>query len=516
MGPLAEFVRMAEANKLPRGSVLIVEALDRLTREQCRIATTFILQILNAGVSIATTTPEHIFLHDNYNDMTDILIIVVLLSRGHEESATKSKRVGEAWAEKRKNAAVKKLTAMCPAWLKLREDRSGFDEIKDHADTVRRIFRMATDGYGIFRICRALNTEKVPTFGRESRKGRQWYESYVTRILHNRSVMGEYQPCRRDGYKSIPAGDPIKNYYPPVVTEAEFIAARRAIDSRQVGYKRTGKDVPNIFGKLIKNARDGMGWLYIPAKKKSPIARLEPVGGRGGSSVPLSIRYADLEGAFLRFLREVSAADLTDKPKPNKAADLEWKIGDLKARVGVLEGRKRTARVEELNSLCDTINEWKGELAQLEKELESEKHPTDAGAILADATGVIDLLATDPEHYRTKLKQLLHLLVAEMWLLVFEFQRKGSRDRTMTDRAAVLQVHFKSGHFRSILLGRSNRDGHAPYLPLCGWTTQTRGGAWAREGGTIIADLRTFRKEGGDLVKLLGEELEKEFRELPC
>jgi DNA invertase Pin-like site-specific DNA recombinase len=336
VGPLAEFLKLVEEGKVPRGSVLIVESLDRLTREAVRTAVKFILSILDAGVSIATTQPVYIFQHDGTNDMGDIMFAVGVLCRGHEESATKSTRVGKAWADKRKKAATTKMTASCPAWLELREDRTGFRILDAQADTVRLIFRLAADGYGVFRITRKLNADKVPTMGNKpKKKAKQWYESYIIRILNSRSVLGEFQPCTRDGTKSVPQGDPLRDYYPAIIREADFVAARRAIDSRALGFKRTGKDIPNIFGKLIRNARDGSGWLYIPAKKKAPIPRLEPVGGRNGTSQPLSMRYPQLESAFLEFLEEITADDLTGKQKISKAAEIEWKIRDLTKRIDI-------------------------------------------------------------------------------------------------------------------------------------------------------------------------------------
>src|SRR5262249_59367400 len=94
---LATFLKMVEAGKVRRGSYLIVENLDRLTREHVRAAVTLFLSILEQGVSIVTTSPERVFRHDS-DDMTDVIIAVVELSRGHSESSTKSDRVSKAWA----------------------------------------------------------------------------------------------------------------------------------------------------------------------------------------------------------------------------------------------------------------------------------------------------------------------------------------------------------------------------------------------------------------------------------
>src|SRR5262245_26570368 len=56
---LASFLRLVESGKVPRGSsYLVVESLDRLTREHVRAAASLFLSILEQGVSIVTTTPE--------------------------------------------------------------------------------------------------------------------------------------------------------------------------------------------------------------------------------------------------------------------------------------------------------------------------------------------------------------------------------------------------------------------------------------------------------------------------
>lgn len=473
---MAEFLKLVEDGKVPKGSVLIVESLDRLTREDITTALKFFMGILDAGVNIATTSPEYLFRYDDKsNRMQDIMLAVVVLCRGNEESAMKSKRIGEAWASKRQKAKAGPITATCPAWLKLRDDRSGFEIIEDKADTVRKIFQLAADGYGVFRITRKLNQDCTPTMGNKpGRQARQWYESYVIRILSSRAVLGEYQPCTRDDKnRSVPQGDAVANYYPPIVCEADFVAARRAIDSRALGFKRTGKDIPNIFGRLIRNARDGGGFLYIPPKKKSPIARLEPVGGRNGASAPLSFRYRDLEEAFLSYLKEVTVEDLTGKQRVSKADQIEYEVKDLKKRIDILESRMETD--DDLGGLLDKLKGWKAKMRTLEKELEAERNPTDEGRVLEEVKGVIDLIQENPEHYRTKLKQLLHLIVSEMWLLVFEYKGHGSRDREITMRAAVLQIHFKAGHFRSI------------------WVEYD--GAFHLEGKHVLADLRTYRDE---------------------
>lgn len=462
-GPLADLVKLAEAGRLAKGSVLLVESLDRLTREQVRTAVKFFLSLLDLGITIVTTNPEYVYSPDGTRDTQDIIIAVVTLSRANEESERKSERCGAAWANLRTKLAETggRITRTCPAWLTFDEDAQGFKIVKEAAKTVRKIFELATHGYGSMRIARQLNKDAVPTIGS---KAKQWYETYIIAILNSRAVIGEFQPCRRVDGKRATAGDPVKDYYPSILTISEFVAARKAIDSRATGTVkkigvggRTGKNVPNIFGKLLKNPRDGGGFLYVGPKNKSPLARLEPVGGRVGACLPLAMRYSVVEDAFLKFLTEVKPEDLTGQKIETPADDLAAKLSDLTRRIEKLQATVDTT--ENYDFLVSTLRRWEGERKEVAERLEQLKHETPETSTLADAQDLVKLLATteDKEDIRTRIKQAVRTIISEIWLLVYEYEAVGSRSRTRGKRAAVLQVHFKSGQFRKIMVNGDGR-----------------------------------------------------------
>src|SRR5262245_28719381 len=88
---LGAFLKLANQGRIPRGSFLIIENLDRLTREDERTAIRLWLDILDAGISIVQLKPETVFRHER-SDMTDIIRAIIELSRGHSESRMKSER----------------------------------------------------------------------------------------------------------------------------------------------------------------------------------------------------------------------------------------------------------------------------------------------------------------------------------------------------------------------------------------------------------------------------------------
>src|SRR5689334_8961723 len=60
-GRLGAFLQEVREGRVPRGSVLIVENLDRLSRDHVRAALNLFLSILEAGITIVTTSPEQVF-----------------------------------------------------------------------------------------------------------------------------------------------------------------------------------------------------------------------------------------------------------------------------------------------------------------------------------------------------------------------------------------------------------------------------------------------------------------------
>src|SRR4029078_9896368 len=99
------------------------ESLDRLSRQEVRKSLSLFLDLLNAGINIVTLGDGREYTAEKADEI-DLMSSLIVMSRAHEESVTKSFRVGAAWAKKRLLARQtgQPLTAMCPAWLTLRHD----------------------------------------------------------------------------------------------------------------------------------------------------------------------------------------------------------------------------------------------------------------------------------------------------------------------------------------------------------------------------------------------------------
>src|SRR5262249_15191350 len=121
---LAAFLRLVEKGKIPRGSFLIIEALDRLTREHVRAGLMLCLGLIEKGVRIVQLSPTELT-YDEKADEMSLMLMIVELARGHRESKRKSDLIGPAWRKKKQAARDSKkiVTDRLPAWVEVKGDK---------------------------------------------------------------------------------------------------------------------------------------------------------------------------------------------------------------------------------------------------------------------------------------------------------------------------------------------------------------------------------------------------------
>lgn len=220
-GALAGFLLAVNTGRVVSGSVLLVENLDRLSRAELSISVALFLQIVNAGVDIVTLVDGKIYTQKQL-DMTNLIISIAILSRGHEESATKSFRVRDAYLRKvvkaRELDGKFRITKLGPAWLRANA-KGGWDIIPEHAAVVQEIYRLYEEGFGKWRIAGILNERGLKSFAR----GKSWNASYIANILTSPAVVGTFRPGHWIGgrHRYI-EGQDIPNYFPPVINKALF------------------------------------------------------------------------------------------------------------------------------------------------------------------------------------------------------------------------------------------------------------------------------------------------------
>ena len=261
-GRLGEFIRRVEDHAVPIPHTLICESLDRLNRQSPLDALLPFIGLINAGITLVTLTDGQRFTRQSMaNDGgLRLLTSLIVMLRAHEESATKSKRVGAAWERKRREAHSHKLTKTCPAWLRLSPDRSNFEVIQERAAVVRTIFEQTANGIGKGSLAARLNAAGVPPF-----RGKQgWHASYIQKLVAGDAVVGVYQPHRFERGRRMPTGEPVPDYFPSIVEPDLHRKAQAAVITRRSGAAgRKGASFRNILGGVAKCGACGAGMSYL-------------------------------------------------------------------------------------------------------------------------------------------------------------------------------------------------------------------------------------------------------------
>lgn len=311
-GALGQFIKLAESGKIESGSILIVESLDRISRDKPLDAINLFTSILRFGVEIVTLQDRKHYTEKSVNDnIADLYISIGVMVRANEESETKSKRVHDAWNRKRKNVDDKKLSGMCPPWMVLNDDKKGFTLIPENVAIIQRIFNMMDAGMGTNAIIRTLNDEGVEPLG----TAKSWSPGIIQTFFRRKSVIGEYQPHRLIDGKRVPEGEPIKDYYPRIIEDDQYYRVMKARDERRTfGRGRKGKKFSNLFTGFSRCAVCGGAMYYkdhMTTTKKGNGTYLYCVNAtRNMCTNSVRHRYEKVEPAILNILRELNVGEM--------------------------------------------------------------------------------------------------------------------------------------------------------------------------------------------------------------
>ena len=336
-GVLSAFLKALTAGDIPSNSVLLVESLDRLSRDQISSALTQFLTILEHGIEIVTLADRQIYTKAIINQNPGQLFVSLgIMMRANDESEMKSKRITAVWEHKRSIAATKPITSICPAWLQMSKSTGHFVEIPEKVAVVRQIFSMCITTCGLYAIARHLNDQTVPVFGR----AKFWHMSYINKILSNRAVLGEFQPKKRvDGRPSV-VGDPITDYFPRIISDQEFNLARAALAGRSSGASgRKGKSFTNLFSGLLFCASCGSRIMLKDRGDGSNSAKTY-VCSRQHAKADCSMsewRQDQVESTLLRHLGDIDFSSLEGSSLRSKKVELTNEITSLGIEIADVE-----------------------------------------------------------------------------------------------------------------------------------------------------------------------------------
>lgn len=397
-GELARFLSLVDSGAIPVGSYLLVESLDRLSREKVKDALPRFLDLLNRGINIVTLVDNKLYTSDF--DAIDLIVSIVLMSRAHEESATKAHRISKAWANKHTLARSegKPLGKQRPLWLELAE--SGYTLIPDRVHVVQTIFQLACDGYGHRAIAARLNQDNLPSFTASQKNASGlWANSSIAHILRSRAVLGEYQPHQlvslkggggKDTRTRQPVGDPIPGYFPAVITEEQWYSAQNAVASRKATKATKPSKNFNIWAG-IAHCYACASTLHISNRTyvdRKTAARITSKVIRCSNSIKgvckaKSIPLPSSELLLKEILAKVDSLALVQDSSAHiqnqinvldaKACDVRSRLAELSEQVATLGTRLPTTIIQLMATLEDSQHQLVAEREQLLVNLSREK-----------------------------------------------------------------------------------------------------------------------------------------------
>ena len=350
-GELARFLTHVNSGTIVAGSYLLVESLDRLSRDKVMIALNQFTDLLRKGIKIVTLSDKRVYSEDSSSIAMELIVSITVMMRAHEESATKGKRVSAAWQNKRNLARSQKkpLGNACPYWLVLED--GAYQKRPERVAVIERIFEMCLQGHGQMAIAKRLNADGVAVFGSTSgetprNKSGAWGSSSVGKILDNRAVLGEYQPMSWLNRGRVNDGEAVEGFYPPIIEPDVFLRAKAARVQRQTSRATKQSSNFNIWQGLAKCQMCGDA-MHLINKGRMPkgYTYLQCFRTKKGLCRNGSIRIEQTEAVFKEILTKVDSLALVQGQSAEILANLEVVEGNL-AEVSAKLGRAEAAYIE--------------------------------------------------------------------------------------------------------------------------------------------------------------------------
>jgi DNA invertase Pin-like site-specific DNA recombinase len=461
-GRLGEFAKRVSVGAIAPGSILVVEELDRLSRQPADIMLAWLSPLIRAGLTIfVTQTNQTIDVRMLDHDMGGLMMLLITAFGSNTESRKKSERIGSAWASKREQAREGKTVQRnhhAPHWLTTVKGEWAF--LDGAKDIIESIFRQRLAGAGKAMIAKRLNEAGLQRWGGHGKPSGPWNATYVGRILVNRAVLGEWQPYRQARKDTVrtPAGEPISGYYPRIISDADFARANENRSVEQAKHQGRGYGLSNLLGTKAR-CRSCGGQMVA---KGSSRERFQPDGtvtrhyflycdsakSGGGCSNQRGWTYDRVETPLLDRILTLAMDDVHFAQADH--ADFEAAVYAAKAKVDEIGGRM--ARVLGMVEAGDEVAEAryralrveydaaKLALKEAEKTLAEKRGAADSNAHTLRVKEVREQMKSSDAAERFQARLRVKTALAEIIESITFYQQTGNVRVMLVDRLRMFHI----------------------------------------------------------------------------
>jgi DNA invertase Pin-like site-specific DNA recombinase len=373
---LSQFLRMVEGGTIQANSVLILESMDRLSRQSILPCLGKFMEIINKGISLGVISQGKILTQDSITkNPMELMLVLVEFARANNESEMKSQRIKAVISKKVELVkAGQKIWfgAGKPTWIiDLKDDTFIMDTKR--VKIVQDVFKRYLKGQTTNKIAESLNQKKTQTL--RSFKNSMWTNAGVAELLRNKNVLGWFHIN----------GVEIDNYYPAIITEKDFqeVQQKLAFNIKRHGGSKLG---------LVRNLFRGL--LYCPICGQVITLRSDAyksvTGGiiqytnyqcfgsklKNGCTNKGRFPVSEFEKNFFDFILPAQKIESSKKSKTvnQPLINLENELAKTERKINQLVEMLETEDLSDMAELSVSFGKFKKQREALKQSIQSEKN----------------------------------------------------------------------------------------------------------------------------------------------
>ncbi|EBK0477677.1 recombinase family protein [Salmonella enterica] len=369
---------------IPVGSWLFIENLDRLSRADIVTAQELFLSIIRRGITIVTGMDNKIYSLETVNaNPLDLLISIMMFTRGNEESQTKRNRTNasallkvKAHQQNPQSPAVAIEEIGKNMWWT--DTTSG--RVLPHPvyfPVLQKIVQMKMEGHSTGSVLNYLNEHHEPPPAQSNKKHSKWSIAMISRLFQTRALIG-VKEVSIDGVTYE-----LKDYYPRVMSDTDFYFLKKNMITKSWSF---GKEIDHIIPLLtgigvLRCAHCGSAMIKQKgANGKPDHYRYTCDGSRSGRvDCPYpnwGFRGATLDAAVLRLIADKI---WINEDKTNPIPEIRVKIDDISRKIdNLINLSAMTGATKELADQITTLNSQREALHEEIRLYERESYSVDS------------------------------------------------------------------------------------------------------------------------------------------
>jgi DNA invertase Pin-like site-specific DNA recombinase len=348
-GALRSFLDAVEKGYVPRGSYLLVENMDRVSREGIIASQGLFSLLISSGINIVTLTDQELYTMARFTREPEAMFrITAELIRSNRESVRKSEMVRDAKARKKKRLIEHGLdgqpyTRQTPAWITWSDEAKDYTLIPERVAIVKEMFERMDAGDGLMRIARELNERGVPTWGHRGKRktANHWRVSYIRKVITSTAPIGTLTLHTTNHDESTKARKdepmaPVENLFPPAVDAELYWRVNRRLSTKAPRGRHATQAPKSIVSGIAFCATCGHAVTRV--SKGTNVAHVYLVCSAanmraGGCTSYRAVPYSAVEDA----LRANAHRIISEAPRGKSTAALDRQIDALQANADAAE-----------------------------------------------------------------------------------------------------------------------------------------------------------------------------------